>query len=301
MIESRRNVLSMRALITGANGQLGTELAGVFGAAGDELTLCAHSELDAGNREQALQVLGAVRPDVVLHCGAWTNVDGCETEPEKAYRVNALGTRNMAEACALVGARMIYVSSDYVFDGQGTGPTGGGAYTEWDATGPISHYGRSKLGGEYEAQAILGHHATIVRASWVCGQYGNNFVKTMLRLARDPEAKPVTVVDDQVGCPTFTADLATTMRSLAVSRVPGIFHVSNAGAVSWCDFAKAIFATAGHDPERVQPIPSSALLPARPAPRPAFSILDNAALRGIDFAAMPHWDAALKATVAALS
>ena len=203
-------------------------------------------------------------------------------------------------AAALVGARLLYVSSDYVFDGRGTGPDGGGAYTEWDATGPISHYGRSKLGGEHEVAAVLGPAATIVRASWVVGRYGANFLKTMLRLANDPEEKPVTVIDDQRGCPTFTADLAVVMRRLAVSRLPGLFHVSNEGPVSWCEFASAIFRAAGADAARVVAIASADLRPVRPAPRPAFSILDNAAIRGSGLVPMPSWEGALHDAVAAL-
>lgn len=290
----------MRVLITGGRGQLGTEFAAVCDSAGDDVVLCAHSDLDVSDRESALQVVGAVHPDVVIHAGAWTNVDGCEEDPSRAYLVNALGSRHMAEAAALVGARLLYVSSDYVFDGRGTGPDGGGAYTEWDATGPISHYGRSKLGGEHEVAAVLGPAATIVRASWVVGRYGANFLKTMLRLANDPEEKPVTVVDDQRGCPTFTADLAVVMRRLAVSRLPGLFHVSNEGPVSWCEFASAIFRAAGADAARVVAIASADLRPVRPAPRPAFSILDNAAIRGSGLVPMPSWEGALHDAVAAL-
>ena len=290
----------MRVLITGGRGQLGTEFAAVCDSAGDDVVLCAHSDLDVSDRESALQVVGAVHPDVVIHAGAWTNVDGCEEDPSRAYLVNALGSRHMAEAAALVGARLLYVSSDYVFDGRGTGPDGGGAYTEWDATGPISHYGRSKLGGEHEVAAVLGPAATIVRASWVVGRYGANFLKTMLRLANDPEEKPVTVIDDQRGCPTFTADLAVVMRRLAVSRLPGLFHVSNEGPVSWCEFASAIFRAAGADAARVVAIASADLRPVRPAPRPAFSILDNAAIRGSGLVPMPSWEGALHDAVAAL-
>ena len=290
----------MRVLITGGRGQLGTEFAAVCDSAGDDVVLCAHSDLDVSDRDSALQVVGAVHPDVVIHAGAWTNVDGCEEDPSRAYLVNALGSRHMAEAAALVGARLLYVSSDYVFDGRGTGPEGGGAYTEWDPPGPISHYGRSKLGGEHEVAAVLGPAATIVRASWVVGRYGANFFKTMLRLANDREGKPVTVVDDQRGCPTFTADLAVVMRRLAVSRIPGLFHVSNEGPLSWHEFASAIFRAAGADASRVVPIAGADLRPIRPAPRPASSILDNAALRGSGLAPMPSWEGALYDAVAAL-
>ncbi len=290
----------MKVLVTGGNGQLGTELGFVLGAAGDDALVASSAELDVTDRNLVHQVMGAVRPEVVIHGGAWTNVDGCELDPQRAYEVNALGTRHVAHAAAAVGARVVYLSSDYVFDGRGTGLGGGGAYTEWDAPSPMSHYGRSKLGGEHEVQSILGADATIVRASWVVGRFGNNFVKTMLRVAADPTKTAVTVVDDQRGCPTFTADLAPMLRRLAVERVPGIFHVSNTGPVTWFDFARAIFAAGGFDPERVVAIPTSELHPPRPAPRPAVSVLDNAALRGCGFPAMPDWAPALQATVDAL-
>lgn len=291
----------MKILVTGGNGQLGTELGSVLGAAGDDALIASSAELDVTDRDLVHQVLGAVRPDVVIHGGAWTNVDGCELDPQRAYEINALGTRHVAHAASGIGARVVYLSSDYVFDGRGTGPGGGGAYTEWDQPDPMSHYGRSKLGGEHEVQAILGADATIVRASWVVGRFGNNFVKTMLRVAADPTKTAVTVVDDQRGCPTFTSDLAPMLRRLAVARIPGVFHVSNAGPVTWFEFARAIFAAGGFDPDRVVPIRTSELVPVRPAPRPAVSVLDNAALRGCGLEAMPDWAHSLRATVAALT
>ena len=291
----------MKVLVTGGNGQLGTELGFVLGAAGDDVLLASSAELDVRDRDLVQQVVGAVAPDVIIHGGAWTNVDGCELDPKRAYEVNALGTRHVAEVAARLGARVLYLSTDYVFDGRGSGAHGGGAYNEWDAPAPVSHYGRSKLGGEHEVQSILGPDATIVRASWVVGRFGSNFVKTMLRVAADPTKDVVTVVDDQRGCPTFTADLAPMLRRLAVARMPGIFHVSNEGPVSWWEFAREIFSAAGHDTGRVVAIPTSELQPVRPAPRPAVSILDNAALRGSGLAPMPDWRPSLHAVVDALS
>ena len=290
----------MTILVTGGNGQLGTELGFVLSAAGDDAMIASSAELDVTDRDLVHQVLGAVRPEVVIHGGAWTNVDGCELDPQRAFAVNALGSRHVAEASARIGAHVIYLSTDYVFDGRGTGPQGGGAYNEWDQPNPVSHYGRSKLGGELEMQRVLGVDATIVRASWVVGRFGSNFVKTMLRLAANPANERVTVVDDQRGCPTFTADLAPMLRRLAIGRFPGTFHVSNAGPVSWFEFAQAIFSAAGHDSGRVVPIGSAELLPARPAPRPAVSVLENAALRGYGLGEMPAWQSALRDTVDAL-
>jgi dTDP-4-dehydrorhamnose reductase len=277
----------MRVLITGAGGQLGHDLQRAF--ADDthhEVVPCTRDELDLASRDSVLQAITTVAPDVVVHAGAWTNVDGCETEPDQAWRVNALGTRHVADASRVVAARVVYVSTDYVFDGRASTP-----YTEWSAVGPLSMYGRSKLGGERE----LSPSDTIVRTSWVCGVHGANFVKTMLRLAGERDT--LTVVDDQHGCPTFTPDLAAAIKLLVVHRLPGVFHATNQGATTWFAFARAIFAAAGLDAERVQPISTAELQPARPAPRPAYSVLDNAALRLSDLPMLPDWHEPLERMV----
>jgi dTDP-4-dehydrorhamnose reductase len=294
----------MRVLLTGANGQFGAEYVSYSQreAAHDEVHALAHADLDVTNRDQVLQVVHALRPDVVVHAGAWTNVDGCEADPVRALTVNALGTRNIAEAAVLSNARVVYLSSDYVFDGLGGGVDGGQPYTEWDTPNPQSAYGRSKLGGETELQTLLGPNATIVRTSWVAGAYGHNFVKTMAKLANDPAAPSPTVVSDQFGCPTFTADLVRAVRFLAVNRLPGIFHVSNSGAVSWCEFAKAVFVAVGHDPARVRPVTTAEYLVGRSAltaPRPAFSVLSSIALSGAGFS-MPSWRPELEQVAAKL-
>lgn len=256
----------MRVLLTGAGGQLGTELVRAFAA--HDVVACDRATLDVTDRDRVQAVVAAARPDAVVHAGAWTDVDGCEGDPDRAFAVNSLGTRHLAEAARGVGARVYYVSSDYVFDGQAGRP-----YNEWDATNPLSVYGRSKLGGERE----LGPDDTVVRTSWVCGRQGRNFVKTVLTRARAGD--PLKVVDDQFGCPTFADDLAGAIRRLVVARLPGIFHVTNQGPVSWFEFACEIVRAAGLDAGRVSPIPTRSLDPPRPAPRPAYSVLDNAALR----------------------
>ena len=265
----------MRVLVTGAGGQVGRELVAAFAAAGrDEVAAFDHARLDVGDRDAVLQAIGAVRPDAVVHAAAWTAVDACEADPGRAYRDNALATRHVAEGARLVGARVCYLSTDYVFGGTATAP-----YTEWDAVGPRSVYGRSKLGGEAE----LDPGSTVVRTSWVCGRSGANVVKTVLRLAetRDDAGRPkeLAFVDDQHGCPTFADDLAAMVRSLVVARLPGTFHVTNQGATTWHRFAADVLAAAGHDPSRVRPVATADLVPPRPAPRPAYSVLDNAALR----------------------
>ena len=256
----------MKILITGAGGALGRDLVDVF--SDHDAVGASHQQLDVADRDAVLQAIGQVRPDAIVHAGAWTAVDDCESDVDRAFRVNALGTRNVVEGARLVGSRVCYVSTDYVFDGRAERP-----YVEWDPTNPTSVYGRSKLGGEHE----LSPEDSIVRTSWVCGRHGRNFVKTILGRAR--EGHTLTVVDDQHGCPSFTEDLAGMIRRLVVERRPGLFHVTNQGVTTWFRLAREIVELAGIDPDKVQPISTAELDPPRPAPRPAFSALDNAALR----------------------
>ena len=222
-----------------------------------------------------------------------TAIDACESSPDQAYAVNALGTRHVAEAAHRVGAHLLYVSTDYVFDGTLARP-----YVEWDDANPRSVYGRSKRGGELEV-AALGTGATIVRTAWVSGAHGANMVKTVLRLAV-ANPGPLRFVDDQRGTPPFTADLAPTIVRLALDRRPGIFHVTNQGETTWFGFAGAVLAAAGLDPERVEPIGTADLDPPRPAPRPANSRLDNAALRLSGLPLLPEWNDALTRLVGVL-
>jgi dTDP-4-dehydrorhamnose reductase len=264
----------VRVFVTGAGGQVGREVAACFAAEPQHDVIAAdRAALDVSDRDAVMQAITSARPDAVVHCGAWTAVDDCERDPDRAYRVNALGTRHVAEATHLVGAHLLYLSTDYVFDGDKLHP-----YVEWDTPNPRSVYGRSKWGGELEADL----EATVVRTSWVCGEHGANMVKTILRLASEHET--LTFVDDQRGHPTFADGLATMIRRLVVDRRPGLYHVTNQGAVSWFEFAAAVLTAAGLDPARVKPISTSEMQPPRAAPRPANSVLDNAALRlgGID-------------------
>jgi dTDP-4-dehydrorhamnose reductase len=272
----------MKVLITGAKGQLGTELVGVCAAAGDDVIACDLDEMDITSRDAVLGTITSVAPDVVLHTAAWTAVDACEGDLPRAYVTNALACRHVAEACRLAGSHLVAISTDYVFDGTQEGP-----YVEWDRPNPQSAYGRSKLAGEEEVVRGCAGPA-IVRTAWVCGEHGPNMVKTILGLAADPD-RPLAFVDDQVGCPTFTSDLAPLLRQIAVARVPGVFHATNARPVSWYGFAREILAAAGHDPERVRPITTAELRPPRPAPRPANSVLDGLALRGAGFDPLPDF------------
>ncbi|MDQ1392402.1 MAG: dTDP-4-dehydrorhamnose reductase [Acidimicrobiaceae bacterium] len=263
----------MRVLITGAGGQLGRDLTTVFSESPSrpEVVAADRARLDVADRDAVLQAITGTRPNVVIHAAAWTAVDACEGDADRAYRVNALGSRHLAEGVALVDAHLVYVSTDYVFDGRAEAP-----YREWDQPNPVSVYGRSKLGGELEVRALR-PTAAIVRTSWLSGAHGANMVKTVLRLAHDqPELR---FVDDQHGCPTFTEDLAGMIMRLATARLPGVFHVTNQGATTWYHFARDVLRAAGLDPDRVMPITTAELQPPRPAPRPANSVLDNAVLR----------------------
>ncbi|MGH9225881.1 MAG: dTDP-4-dehydrorhamnose reductase [Acidimicrobiales bacterium] len=260
---------SRRVLITGAAGQVGRELVEAFeGEAAWTVVACDRAVLDVADREQVLQLIGAAQPEVVVHAAAYTDVDGCQLDPGRAYQANALATRHVAEAARLVGARVAYLSTDYVFDGMASRP-----YNEWDAPNPLSVYGHSKLGGEAE----LSGDDTVVRTSWVCGHHGRNFLKTVL--GRAGAGQPLRVVDDQFGCPTFADDLAQMVKRLVVARMPGTYHVTNQGPTSWYRFARDIVAAAGLDADLVSPICTGELDPPRPAPRPHSSVLDNAALR----------------------
>jgi dTDP-4-dehydrorhamnose reductase len=259
----------VRILVTGAGGQLGTDLVPIL--APHDVVAVDHANCDVADRDAVLGLVTTVRPDVIIHAAAWTAVDACQADPDRAWAVNALGTRHVADGARRTGAHLCVVSTDYVFDGRATEP-----YVEWDPTGPINVYGRSKLAAEREA-LVGAPGACVVRTSWLCGAGGPNFVATMLRLASEPGE--ISVVADQHGCPTFTADLAQAIRRLVVARLPGVFHVTNQGATTWYELARATLAAAGHDPGRVRPVTTAELVPARPAPRPAYAVLDNAALR----------------------
>lgn len=262
----------MRILVTGAGGQLGTDLVRRASADGrHEVIAATRGQLDVGDRDIVLAAITGAQPDLIVHAAAWTAVDACESDPDRAFRVNAFGCRNVAEGARRVGAHLVAVSTDYVFDGTKDAP-----YTEWDPPHPLSVYGASKLAGEEEVLRLV-PDATIARTAWVCGVHGSNMVKTVLRLAAGPG--PLRFVDDQHGCPTFTDDLAGMLLHLGLGRRPGLFHVTNQGPTTWYGFARDVVAATGDDPDRVQPISTAELNPPRPAHRPANSVLDNAALR----------------------
>lgn len=262
--------MSGRLLVTGAGGMLGQDVTLAARAAGHDVVGLSRAELDVADAEACEQAVAAARPDAVVNCAAWTDVDGAEEEEEERARaVNATGAGNVARAAAQAGARLVHVSTDYVFDGRRAPDDA--PYVESDPTGPRSAYGRTKLAGERAVAAAGGSHA-IARTSWLFGLGGASFAATMLRLAG--ERDELTVVDDQIGCPTATADLAPALVALALGEArtaEGLFHLAGGGApVSWNGFAREIFRQAGVDC-RVLPCATDAF--PRPAPRPPFSAL----------------------------
>jgi dTDP-4-dehydrorhamnose reductase len=295
----------VRVLVTGAGGQLGRDVADVLagrvppggvapagidrGAGTTEVLALDHARLDVADRDRVGSAFEGLRPQVVVHCAAWTAVDACESDPERAFAVNAVGTRNVVEAARRHRTHVVYISTDYVFDG--TSPR---AYVEWDRPNPLSVYGRSKLGGELE----LGSGDTVIRTSWVCGYHGANMVRTVLRLGAQPGE--LRFVDDQRGSPSFTADLAGALAIVCRDRLPGVFHLTNQGETTWFGFARAVLDAAGQDCSRVEPITTAELDPPRPAPRPANSVLDNLAWRVQGLAPLPPWEDALRRLVEAL-
>ena len=278
----------MRVLITGAGGQLGTDLSLHCGAAGDEVVALDRSQLDIGDRSAALASLETHRPDVVFNAAAWTAVDDCESDPDRAFAANALGARWIAEACARVDAHLVHVSTDYVFDGTKDTP-----YNEWDTPAPRSVYGASKLAGEREVRSVAPGSA-VVRTAWVMGAHGKNMLKTVLSL-RDRDQ--LAFVDDQRGSPTFTADLAVGLRRLAEARMAGTYHLTNRGSTTWFGLVREILELAGADPSIVSPITTDQLDPPRPAPRPANSVLDDLAWRNAQLPPMPLYRDSLRTTV----
>jgi dTDP-4-dehydrorhamnose reductase len=221
----------------------------------------------------------ALRPEFVFHLAAFTDVDGCEANPQMAERVNALGTRNVAGACAEIGAGMLYVSTDYVFDGRGKRP-----YREDDCPNPLSVYGLTKLQGERHVQALVARHV-IVRSSWLYGPGGKNFVATIMRVAR--EGRDLRVVFDQRGAPTYTRHLALKLAELLAARVYGIFHVTGGGECTWFEFAEAIVRSGGYPHIHVTSITTEEC--GRLARRPAFSLMENRRLAENKLGTLPDW------------
>jgi dTDP-4-dehydrorhamnose reductase len=278
-------------LVTGANGQLGRSVHKLAAARGRTAVAASHAELAVEDRDAVRAWVDRHRPRFVLHCGAWTNVDGCEADPVQADRCNGHGTGHLALACAAADCGLLYVSTDFVFDGTATAP-----YRVDAPTAPLSAYGRSKLLGE---QMVLQHRRPgfhVLRTSWVFGPGGKNFPKAILDRARS--GNPVAVVTDQRGRPTYTPDLAEAMLDLCESGAPGgVWHAANEGECSWHQFAAEILRAAGLGQLPVGEITAAKL--ARPAARPAYSVLDTQALDRLRGRQFPHYRSAIERWLAA--
>lgn len=273
----------MKILVTGAKGMLGTDLVTALSPEHQVVGI----DIEDCDITQGVQIKDTVlniNPDIVLHSAAYTNVDGCEADPEIAYRVNAISTQNVALACQEADIPVLYFSTDFVFDGQKSS-----SYIEWDRPDPLSVYGASKYAGEQFVTGLLRKYY-IVRIAWLYGANGKNFVKTIIQLAE--ERDKLQVVDDQVGSPTFTVDVANGITELINTGNYGIYHMVNKGKASWFNFAKKILELNGKDDVNIEPITSAQL--NRPAKRPANSVLRNLALELTIGDPMRPWEAALE-------
>lgn len=264
----------MKVLVTGAKGQLGRDVVILLEKEGHSVLACTREQLDITDQLECSNVLSTYHPDVIIHCAAYTAVDAAETDVDGAYQVNAVGTRNITVAAEQIGAKLIYISTDYVFDGISDEP-----YHEYDNTSPQSIYGKSKRAGEVLVQS-LSSRWFIVRTSWVYGIHGNNFVKTMLKLGQ--EKPKLQVVHDQKGSPTYTVDLAHFLLKLMSTEKYGVYHASNSGACTWYEFTQAIFEEAKLFPRfhiQAEVYPCATDQFPRPAPRPQNSVMEHLSIR----------------------
>jgi dTDP-4-dehydrorhamnose reductase len=275
-----------RWLVLGAGGMLGHDLLPALAGAGHDVTGRTRAELDITDQAAVDAVVSAAAPDVVVNCAAWTAVDDAESHEDEALRVNGAGAAHVARACAESGARLVHVSTDYVFAGDATRP-----YAEDDAAGPRTAYGRTKLAGERAVRTLLPGAGYVLRTAWLYGAHGPNFVATMLRLERDRPT--VDVVDDQRGQPTWTADVATKIAELGGSQAPpGIYHATSSGEATWFGLTREIYGLLGSDTGRVRPTATSAF--PRPAPRPAYSVLGHGRWAGTGIEPIGHWRQSLR-------
>lgn len=271
--------------VVGAGGMLGRAIMRELQVRSTSVVALTRAECDVTSSEQTREVFERVRPTVVINCAGYTDVNGAELNEQVAHLVNAVGAENVALAAASQGARCIYVSTDYVFDGRSQE-----SYREHDPTGPLNAYGRTKLEGELRVAAAHPLGYAVFRTSWLYGAGGKNFVDTMLRLGR--EQKDLRVVDDQVGSPTWVAELARLLADCAFAEPHGIYHATCRGSCSWYDFAREIFRLAQINPHSLMPVKSSEFPAA--ALRPANSRLESTRLSELSVQPMPYWEEALK-------
>jgi dTDP-4-dehydrorhamnose reductase len=269
----------MRILVTGAGGMLGRDLVTVLSTGGDEVTSVKRGELDITDAD----AVSAAVPGhhLVVNAAAWTDVDAAEEHETDATRVNGLGPQLLAAACAETGARLVHFSTDYVFDGSATSP-----YPEDAVLTPRSAYGRSKAAGENAVRALLPGSSYVVRTAWLYGEHGSSFVRTMAALEASRDT--LDVVDDQVGAPTWTREVAAAVQRLMISDAPaGTYHATAAGQTSWFGLARAVFEELGADPSRVRPTTTDKF--PRPAPRPAYSVLGHHAWQRAGLEPLGDW------------
>jgi dTDP-4-dehydrorhamnose reductase len=275
-----------RILVTGAKGMLGRDLMGILHSSfsRDEVIGWDIEEIDIRKEEDSVAKIGTVQPEVVIHLASYTDVDGCELDKEKAFAVNAEGTKHVALAVSKCRAKMVYLSTDYVFDGKKGEP-----YLEGDSPHPLNVYGRSKLKGEQYVQEWV-KDSLIIRTQWLYGSFGKNFVDSILQQAR--EKGTLSIVNDQIGSPTYTVDLAKAISKLIQVDARGIFHVANSEPCTWYTFGHAILKLSGLNRVRVLPISSKEL--DRPAARPPYSALNCQKLKKETGLTMRPWSEALK-------
>ena len=280
----------MKVLVTGSNGQLGTELVSRYAdRTSDTVFVGDLPDLDITSPESVAALFDEITPDVVINCAAWTAVDAAEENERGAYAVNAEGPAVLATQCARVGARLVHISTDYVFAGDASEP-----YQENDHAAPVTAYGRTKLAGEKYVEEILPDNHVIVRTAWLYGVNGQNFVKTILGALEQRDS--LSVVTDQVGQPTYAGDLADQIVDLIdIPEARGIFHATNSGVASWFEFARQIVTEIGGDPERILPTDSSSFV--RLAPRPPYSVLGHGRWAEIGMQPMRDWRNALHEAV----
>jgi len=270
-----------RWLVVGAGGMLGRDL--VAALAGRDVTALTRAELDVTDGSAVEKAVAS--HDIVVNAAAWTAVDAAEEHEPEAFAVNALGPAHLAAACARTGARLVHMSTDYVFPGDATAP-----YAEDAPVGPRSAYGRTKAAGEWAVRAALPDRSWVVRTAWLYGEHGPNFVKTMVRL--EGEKETLDVVDDQRGQPTWSRDVARHIVALVDAGGPvGVYHATSSGEVTWYEFTRQIFELLGADPDRVRPTTTDRF--PRPAPRPAYSVLGHGAWSRAGLAPVRGWAEAL--------
>jgi dTDP-4-dehydrorhamnose reductase len=282
-----------RWLVIGAAGMLGRDLTAALARTGEEVTALTRSELDITDRIAVLTTVKEHAPQVVVNCAAWTAVDDAEAHEEDALQVNGNAAGYVAAACAGHGARLVHVSTDYVFSGDGTRP-----YREGDRPAPRTAYGRTKLAGEQAVRRELGDAAYVVRTAWLYGAHGPSFIRTMIRLEQERSA--VDVVDDQRGQPTWTVDVASQIIALVQADAPGgCYHATSSGETTWYGLAREVFHLLGADEARVRPV-SSGQYP-RPAPRPAYSVLGHDAWAAAGIKSADDWRTMVRRAFPALS